>query len=307
MAGRNAVDVNDAEDRPSAGARGPATPASSRHADWHGPVGPEGIDWSLTSDTPLPAALVDQPAPQGLRPWSRSDKFNRLESLGRLTTGVVHDFNNLLTVILGNGEMLLETLGANDPLRATLVREILNAADRGAAITSHLLAFSRKQSQGPRVMDLVEVARAMQEMLHRLLDQRIDLASVDGPARVKADPNELEQVLLNLVLFAREHRPRGGRLSLGTTLVLLTRADPILPIKARPGNYALWTISNRQPQLALEPSRYEPSLPADAEGDFGLAIVDGIVEQLGGFIQVCRATDQGTTFRVYLPQASPGA
>lgn len=234
----------------------------------------------------------------------------KLEAIGQLAGGIAHDFNNLLTIINGYSEILLEETGANDP-RYLMLEEIGNAGRRAAALTHQLLAFSRKQVLEPRVLDLNKLVMNMQRMLSRLICEDIELhtALTTGHAYVVADPGQLEQVLLNLVVNARDAMPRGGQLTIETASVSVsdTCREPLH--KVPPGDYVLLMVRDTGCGMdTLTQSHiFEPFFTTKLAGQgtgLGLATVFGIVKQSEGQILVDTEPGMGTCFRIYLPQAT---
>jgi PAS domain S-box-containing protein len=232
----------------------------------------------------------------------------KMEALGRLAGGVAHDFNNLLAVIIGRAEMLLHRLPENDPARRP-VELIRTAGDKAAALTRQLLAFSRKQALESTVLDLSDVV-ANAERLHRRLvgeDIRVVTLRSPTPCAVKTDPGQLEQVILNLVVNARDAMPHGGQLTLETRAVELDAAFARAHPGARAGPHALLVVSDTGAGMTAEVRQhiFEPFFttkePTKGTG-LGLATVFGIVKQYGGYIAVESAPGQGATFRIYLPR-----
>lgn len=237
----------------------------------------------------------------------------RLEAIGRLAGGVAHDFNNVLMAIMGSSELLLRDLDVEHPGRLE-VDEIKNAARRAANLTRQLLAFSRRQVLEPRVLDLSDVAREIEKMLRRLIGEDIELVTVyDGElGSVEADPGQIEQVLMNLAVNARDAMPEGGKLTIETANVELDEeyAGGHEPVK--PGSYVMLAMSDTGVGMDAETrSRiFEPffSKKEGREGTgLGLATVYGIVKQSGGYIWVYSEPGEGTTFKIYLPRVDAEA
>ncbi|MBA2321160.1 MAG: response regulator [Deltaproteobacteria bacterium] len=228
----------------------------------------------------------------------------KMEAIGNLAGGVAHDFNNLLSVILGYADMLIEPLDPEDPARADL-QEIRNAGQRAAALTSQLLAFSRKQILQPVVLDLNEVVRGVQRLVGRLLPEDIALTIATCPdeARIHADAGQIEQVLVNLVINARDAMPNGGRLSIATANGVLR--DP------GSGAPATWvelrvTDSGVGMDRATRERAFEPFFTTKDKSKgtgLGLSTVYGIVQQSGGHVDVESEPGHGTTFRILLPHS----
>ncbi len=234
----------------------------------------------------------------------------KLESIGRLAGGIAHDFNNLLTVINGHTELLLTRLGSNDPLSGSL-SEIRKAGERAASLTRQLLAFSRRQVVEPRTLDLNDLIRDIEAMLRRLAGEDIELIVALDPAlgSVTADQGQIHQVLLNLVVNARDAMPGGGRLSIRTKNAEGGRA---LPGALRPGPYVELEVSDSGTGMDEEVRQhiFEPFFTTKEEGSgtgLGLATVYGIVRQSGGWIDVRSEPGRGSAFTVYLPRVEATA
>jgi CheY-like chemotaxis protein len=232
----------------------------------------------------------------------------KMEAIGRLAGGVAHDFNNLLTAIIGYGDLMLVSLREADPLRRDLV-EIKKAATRAASLTQQLLAFSRKQVLEPRMLVLNDVVTGMDRMVRRLIGEDIDLVLDLDPAlgAALADPGQVEQVLMNLVVNARDAMPRGGRLTVRTANASPEAAVPSMCGEAPAGPHVVLEVADAGSGIDAEtlPHLFEPFFTTKEQGKgtgLGLSTVYGIVSQSGGAITVDSAPGQGTTFRVYLPR-----
>jgi two-component system cell cycle sensor histidine kinase/response regulator CckA len=232
---------------------------------------------------------------------------HRMEAIGRLAGGVAHDFNNLLTAILGFSEILLQGLEPADPRRHE-VEEVRKAARRATELTQQLLAFSRRQMLEPRVLDLNRVLSDMQAMLRRLIGEDIQLRVELAPAlgTVRADRGQLEQVILNLAVNARDALHQGGELVISTANVELDQAFVDSHAGARPGRHVVLSVVDTGIGMEAETLAhiFEPFFTTkgqDKGTGLGLATVYGIVKQSEGYIDVESAPGQGTTFQVYLP------
>lgn len=234
----------------------------------------------------------------------------KLESVGQLAGGVAHDFNNMLAAILGHVELALEDLGPAEPLRASL-SEIQKAAQRASRITHQLLAFSRKQVLEPTVLDLNVVVTNLEKMLRRLIGENIELQTVLAPDldRVKADLGQIEQVIVNLVVNARDAMPEGGQLRLSTSNAELGRDGAPTRHEVVPGSYVRIDIGDSGCGMDGETLRrmFEPFFTTKAKGKgtgLGLSTVYGIVKQSGGNIEVDSVPGKGTTFSIFLPRSA---
>jgi signal transduction histidine kinase len=233
----------------------------------------------------------------------------KMEAIGRLAGGVAHDFNNLLTIILGYGQVLGDAL-AKGSFEHTAATEILKAADRAAALTQRLLAFSRKQVLQPIVLDLNSVVTGFESMLRRLIGEDIRISVQLDPTigKVKADPNQMEQVVMNLAVNARDAMPDGGELTVGTSTIQLE------PAQARhhdvaPGCYVMLSVSDTGVGMdaGTRERIFEPFFTTKDPGKgtgLGLSTVYGIVQQSGGYLTVQSEPGHGATFNIYLPCVS---
>jgi two-component system, cell cycle sensor histidine kinase and response regulator CckA len=232
----------------------------------------------------------------------------KMDAIGRLAGGVAHDFNNLLTAIIGYSQILLRSLPEDDPHRLEL-EEIEKAGSRAAALTSQLLAFSRKQVLQPRVLDLDEVIANMENMLRRLIGENIELkTSLESRAAfVKTDPGQIEQVIMNLVVNARDAMNQGGKLLIETKSVELDENYPHDHINVQPGAYVMLAVSDSGCGMDAETRAhmFDPFFTTKDQGKgtgLGLSTVYGIVKQSNGHIWVYSEPGEGTTFKIYLPQ-----
>jgi two-component system, cell cycle sensor histidine kinase and response regulator CckA len=233
----------------------------------------------------------------------------KMEAVGRLSGGVAHDFNNLLGVIIGYAEFLQESLDPENSLRSS-VDEILKAGKRAASLTRQLLAFSRQQVLDPKVLDLNVVVLDMDKMLRRLIGEDIELSTVLGPdlGRLKADQSQLEQVLLNLVVNARDAMPQGGKLLIDTQNMVMDEAFVRrYPYPVQPGPYVCLTVTDSGVGMDAETKAraFEPFFTTKEKGKgtgLGLSTVYGVVKQSGGYIDIYSTPGAGTTFKIYLPR-----
>jgi len=233
----------------------------------------------------------------------------KMEAVGRLSGGVAHDFNNLLGVIIGYGEIVQEGTAADSPLR-TSVEEMLKAGHRAASLTRQLLAFSRQQVMDPRVLDLNAVVKDMEKMLKRLIGEDVQLKTDLDPdlARIKADPGQIEQVIMNLAVNARDAMPNGGRLEISTSNFHMD--DNFVrryPYPVQVGDYALLTVTDTGIGMdaATRTRVFEPFFTTKGKGKgtgLGLSTVYGVVKQSGGYIEVHSEPGAGATFKLYLPK-----
>ena len=232
----------------------------------------------------------------------------KMEAVGRLAGGVAHDFNNVLSVILSYADLMLEELGREDPMRDD-VDEIRKAGNRAADLTRQLLMFSRQQVLEPKVIDLNDLLARMDKMLQRILGEDVDLVFLAGPdlGRLRADPSSIEQVVMNLVVNARDAMPTGGKLTIETANVQLDEDFVRHHVDAKAGPYIMLAVSDTGIGMdAATRSRiFEPfftTKPVDKGTGLGLSTVFGIAQQSGGWVYVYSEPGAGTAFKVYLPR-----
>jgi PAS domain S-box-containing protein len=232
----------------------------------------------------------------------------KMEAIGNLAGGIAHDFNNLLAAIMGYAEIIMMDFPANQPYHPYL-QEIVKVANRGASLTRQLLAFSRKQIMQPRVFNINEVVAEMDAMLRRLIGEDIDLVTVLSPEleAVQADPAQIEQVIMNLAVNARDAMPTGGKLTIETNNVYLDEAYAQAHHAVVPGLYVMLALSDSGSGMDAETKGriFEPFFTTKELGKgtgLGLATVYGIVKQSGGNIWIYSEPGQGTTFKIYLPR-----
>ncbi len=233
----------------------------------------------------------------------------RLEAVGKLSGGIAHDFNNILGVIIGYSEALQQMMAADDPMREA-VDEIEKAGQRAAALTQQLLAFSRKQVLEPKILDLNSIVAEVEKMLRRLIGEDVELEIISAPilGRVKADRGQIEQVILNLAVNARDAMPRGGKLKIETMNADLDENDARSKRYIVPGHYVMLQVSDTGTGMSAEVQShiFEPFYTTKEQGKgtgLGLATVYGVVKQSGGYIWLESEIGKGSKFQVYLPRA----
>ena len=233
----------------------------------------------------------------------------KMEAVGRLAGGIAHDFNNLLMVISGYSEFLLERLGAEPHLRGP-AQEIASASERASSLTRQLLAFSRKQMLAPRIVNLTDVATENIKMLTRMIGEDIDLVMTPSPNLwpVRADAGQIEQVIMNLAVNARDAMPSGGKLTIETSNVTLDDEYARFHAPLRPGDYVMIAISDTGAGMDSETQShiFEPFFTTKGTKGTGLGLstVYGIIKQSGGYIWVYSELGRGTTFKIYLPRVA---
>jgi two-component system, cell cycle sensor histidine kinase and response regulator CckA len=231
----------------------------------------------------------------------------KMEAVGMLAGGIAHDFNNLLTIITGYSQLIFNSLPASDPNRHS-AEQIVKAGERAGELTSQLLAFSRRQVLQPKVLDLNMLVKTLGAMLQRLIGEHIDLRLVLSPelSRVSASPGQLEQVLMNLVVNARDAMPEGGTLTIKTENANLEETSNGRRPAARPGPYVMLAVTDTGQGMdaGTRARLFEPFFTTKNAGKgtgLGLSTVLGIVKQSGGNLEVLSEPGQGTTMRIYLP------
>jgi two-component system cell cycle sensor histidine kinase/response regulator CckA len=242
----------------------------------------------------------------------RYERSKKLETVGRLAGGIAHDFNNLLTIINGHAELALQDMRGGDPLRDS-IEQVLEAGERAATLTRQLLAFSRKQVLEPKVLDLNAIIHSLQRMLRSVLGEDIllEIAPARELGRIGADPSQLEQVLMNLVVNARDAMPQGGQLRIETANLppeAIEQSDALRALSLQPGiPYVRLTVTDHGVGMDEETKQriFEPFFTTKEQGrgtGLGLATIYGIVKQSHGEIEVETEEGRGTSFHIYFPQ-----
>jgi PAS domain S-box-containing protein len=231
----------------------------------------------------------------------------KMEAVGRLAAGVAHDFNNLLTIIIGYSDLMLDQFVPSDPRRA-YATEIKGAGERAEGLTRQLLAFSRQQVLAPQILDVNTLIANLTKMLKRLIREDIELVFEVGPlpTMVKADPGQIEQVLMNLAVNSRDAMPQGGKLTIETSSVLVDEANSSSHLSIPIGSYVMLAVTDTGCGMDkdVQAHIFEPFFTTKEQGKgtgLGLATVYGIIEQSGGHIGVYSEPGVGTTFKIYLP------
>jgi PAS domain S-box-containing protein len=261
--------------------------------------GPEGMVFELFAEDVTERRALEQQLRQS----------QKMEAVGRLAGGIAHDFNNLLMVISGYSEFLLERLGDEPQLRGP-AQEIARAAERASSLTRQLLAFSRKQMLAPRVVNLNDVATENVRMLTRMIGEDIDLVIAPSPNlwSVRADAGQIEQVIMNLAVNARDAMPSGGKLTIETSNVTLDEEYARFHAPLRPGDYVMVAVSDTGAGMDAETQShiFEPFFTTKGTKGTGLGLstVYGIIKQSGGYIWVYSEMGRGTTFKIYLPRVA---
>ncbi len=273
-----------------------------------GPVNRHDLDTLVVISAIAAAAIEQSKAFEALRVKDvQLQQAQKMEAVGRLAVGVAHDFNNLLTVIKGYSELIVMAVEGNASVR-THAEEVLKAADRAAGVTSQLLAFSRKQVFELRTVRLNEVVANVEKLLRRLIGEDIQLITTAGPnfGWIKADPGQLEQVLMNLAVNARDAMPHGGTLTIGVAHSKLDETFTRHHLDFKPGMYCVLSVAdsgcgmNKDTLSKLFEPFFTTKDPGKGTG-LGLSIVHGIVKQSRGHILVSSEPGVGTTFNIYLP------
>ena len=273
------------------------------------------ISGRAVSSADEPADVLEAIAEDVTDRRALEDQFRqaqKMEAVGRLAGGVAHDFNNLLMVISGYAEVILAELPPDDPLHEK-GRAIQLAADRATTLTRQLLAFSRKQLLELKVVDVNMIVQDMERLLRPLIGENVELLTslTPQPAHTRADAGQLEQVLMNLVVNAKDAMPTGGRLTIQTRNTPMAEAHRRGQQFIRPGNYVTLSVSDTGMGMDKETQSriFEPFFTTKEKGKgtgLGLSTVYGIVKQSGGYVMVQSELGRGTTFHIYLPQVEAG-
>lgn len=274
------------------------------------------VVWSDTSvqlvrdadGRPLWAMPVVMDVTERLRLEQHVQEAQKMEAIGRLAGGIAHDFNNILTASMGYCEMLLENVHPNDPAWADL-RHIYEGGQRAASLTRQLLAFSRKQMLVLEVVNVNEVLGRLKQFAQPLIgeDIQVDLELANADLRIRADVSQLEQIVMNLLVNARDAMPRGGRITMRTAPAAIDEADALAHAPMKPGEYVEVLVADTGTGMTEEVKQhlFEPFFTTKETGKgtgLGLATVYGIVKQMGGFIWVYSEMGRGSSFKIYFPR-----
>jgi two-component system cell cycle sensor histidine kinase/response regulator CckA len=258
--------------------------------------------------TPLRAAGIGQDVTERVKLEEQYRQSQKMEAIGLLAGGIAHDFNNLLTAIEGYSTLMAEAMRPDDPLQSHLA-EVRRAAERATGLTRQMLAFGRRQILDPRVLDLRDSVTSMGPMLQRLIGENVDIVVRENGDRghVKADPGQIEQMILNLAINARDAMPRGGTLTFEVSDARLSIADARSGATVVPGRYTLLTVTDTGQGMDADTQArvFEPFFTTKQKGKgtgLGLSTVYGIVKQSGGYIWVESTPGMGARFSIYLPR-----
>jgi PAS domain S-box-containing protein len=276
------------------------------HCEWYNSV-LTGDDGELLSILSLVQDVTERTSME-----AQFRQLQKMQAIGQLTGGIAHDFNNLITVILGNSELLVDSL-ANQPELAQLATMVISAAERGAGLTQQLLAFARQQPLDPRPVDVNALLRDAYSMFARTLGEQVELELdlAENLPRAQVDPGQLESALLNLCLNARDAMPGGGYLTLETSITTLDGDYARENSEVIPGDYVLLAVSDTGSGIDAEllDKVFEPFFTTKGPGagsGLGLSMVFGFIKQSRGHIKVYSESGEGTTVRIYLPLAEAG-
>jgi len=294
----------------SKGSKGAGTPLVWKHCKKDGTIiDVETSSHDLNLDGRRARLVLAQDITERKQLELQLRQSQKMEAVGCLAGGVAHDFNNLLTVIIGNSELLLDQFKNDDPIGQDL-KAIGQAGHKAASLTRQLLAFSRKQVLQPEVLDLNKAVTDHLKMLRRLIGEDIEVVTILEPApkSVQADPGQLEQVLMNLSVNARDAMPMGGKLTIETANVYLDEHYALNHVTVRPGWYQMLAVSDTGCGMNAETQSrvFEPFFTAKEQGKgtgLGLSTVYGIIKQSRGYIWVYSELGHGSTFKIYLPRA----
>jgi len=277
---------------------------------------PYAFNSSVLSDaqnSPLGICCVGRDISEHQKLEAQLRHAQKMEAIGNLAGGIAHDFNNILNVIMGFGTMVVETLEPGSPSREDM-DEVLVAADRAASLTRKLLVFSRKDVVNIAHVDINEVIHGVKKMLDRLIRESIEftLELLDMPLSVVADAGQIEQILINFAVNAKDAMPEGGRLTIGTSLEEMDDEYVAVHGYGKPGRYALITVSDTGQGMDAETQKkiFEPFFTTKGVGEgtgLGLAICYAIIKQHGGYTNVYSEPGQGTVFKIYLPLSEEAA